>query len=267
MRDLRPGKASPSVRHGVRKGASVIGAEVRTRGAQHQRNLRLIREYEANPNPKSQPLGHGIARKIGTEALDLTTGIPSLLHQIHSMRSHRGDVAAEVQPGNVLPLIGGMRASRRLEELRAPERSHMLAEPSEASDWAKAEWAKHLAAGKKGMPKVGTWKDVAKGAAASFSLSKGIGLGIIFGSAGLAKYGLERPPGSGIRPHDPERWIKTEGAIRGGFRKDVAYLLRTKQIDSAHAQQANEWATFASGEEIGAERTRIRSKYRLPKLK
>jgi hypothetical protein len=105
--------------------------------AQHQRNLSLIREYEANPYPKSQPLGHGIAGKIGMEALDLTTGIPSLMHQIHSMRSHRGNVGAEVQPGNVLPLIGGLRGPK----------SHL----SIPANWARPKPRPYLVAGAVGL--------------------------------------------------------------------------------------------------------------------
>jgi hypothetical protein len=96
----------------VRSGTT--GRRARTR-AQHQRNLRLIRQYEANPYPKTKPLGHGLAGKIGMEALDATTGIPSLIHQIRSMRAHRGNLEAEVQPRNVLPLVAALGRGRLKE--------------------------------------------------------------------------------------------------------------------------------------------------------
>jgi hypothetical protein len=83
MRDVRSGTA---------------GRRARTR-AQHQRNLRLIRQYKANPNaPMRRP------------------GLTSI---VKALRAHRGNVAAEAQIAKGLPEIGGLRrgglASREAE--------------------------------------------------------------------------------------------------------------------------------------------------------
>lgn len=136
MRDLRPGKAGPPARHGVRKGASVIGGEVRTRGAQHQRNLRLVRQYEANPNPpmKRPGLGtvaHGVQH--GVQAGLETAGLGGAAHPIRRAQHIReGGPMALPLGGPSSSFLEGRLARTILPRVSRPSGSILK---SGKSDW------------------------------------------------------------------------------------------------------------------------------------
>jgi hypothetical protein len=251
MRDIRTARAGPPVRHSNQTPHMQMmryqKSQVRAHGPQHQRNLSLIRQYEADPYPKSKPLGHGIAGKIGMEALDLTTGIPSLLHQIHSMRAHRGNLEAEVQPGNVMPLIGGMPVGpgRPLEALKEAENVAR----------AKHHW--------RDRPELGTNWDLVKAAAISPKIL--LPSATILGSAAVDRIRTGKWHHTPPSKLDPEQhYLDKQASTRGAYNEDVEYLLRTKQIQPSQAAQAHRWAMTAGPGELRARRGFIRQKYKVP---
>jgi hypothetical protein len=170
--------------------------------------------------------------KLALGALDVATGIPSLVKE---MRSHRGNLQAEVQPQNVAGLLGGLRGRS------ARQRSHYG----------------HIYEGPEPKGDVGEY------------LRTALSLGV-FGTASFAgMHALEGGPApknsrNGGIPVPPE--IIREGAIRNGYVSDVQYLVKTKQITPDRAPQAVAWARRSGLGSVSAGRKSLRQKYKLPPL-
>jgi hypothetical protein len=216
--------------------------------ASRRQDLRLLNQRSKQIQ---SPEGLGSAAR---SLLDYTTGIPSLVKTIQGMRAQRGNVQAEVQPRNVLPLVAGLgpygeEGGTRIEAT-----------------------VDRIFAGK--APRTTAVKNsvgaVVRGVAT---------VGALPASIGLAGYEFATmhpdPTFMSRRPAPASPYVHTPGQIAGqrakdaallsGFKTDVGRLLIDGRVSTADAHEALTWANNTNMQEVRNGRQALHDRYKPPR--
>jgi hypothetical protein len=212
------------------------------------------------------PEGLGSA---ATSLLDYTTGIPTLVKTVERMRANRGNVQAEVQPSNVLPLVagtlGGVGKKVAGGAARGVERA-LFGAPGEEMMTTRPVYEPFARAF------VGTAK---AGAVAAPGV---IGYGIYDQTRNHADLpGPTTPAPRSSRPSSgnasgnagasPAAYTHQraeDNAVLSGLKTDIGRLLTDGRISTADAHKALVWAGNVNAQEIRNGRQALHSRYKPP---
>jgi hypothetical protein len=208
--------------------------------------LNQMRRGQLRYNKTAKHSVGSLAGRGALEALDLTTGIPTLMHTIKGMRAHRGDVQTEVQPRYVAGLMGGLRGGGKGRAAAEAGAGRRLSN-------------KEFSAIEEGSGRFNTWMDEPPGSYVALAGAAGASVAGMYGiDRFFPRWSAFGPP-RGVGPATPEQEQKARAKYlhdaeqrsgrkftpRDRFNAQVDLLLKMGKISSGKARHAKAWAASA----------------------